>query len=153
MVWVVNAAPLGPVTAYSYLHAGREPAILFVETRLLFFLLSCVGEGHVLLLVVSFTSRSPFRIRFVAPQYGSDSGWHGVCYRREQTPYSSEVTLTLNGFRFSGLAADWTHDNCVFTWRPRLHSFRCTSWGGDPRSRDITLLEMLFPPPTPSLEL
>ena len=118
-----------------------------------FFILSCVGEGHVLLLVVSFTSRSPFRIRFVAPQYGSDSGWHGVCYRREQTPYSSEVTLTLNGFRFSGLAADWTHDNCVFTWRPRLHSFRCTSWGGDPRSRDITLLEMLFPPPTPSLEL
>ena len=45
MVWVVNAAPLGPVTAYSYLHAGREPAILFVETRLLFFYCLVLGKG------------------------------------------------------------------------------------------------------------
>ena len=105
---MVCAAPLGPVDCYEWFHEGRAPAELFLEKtppRRIFFR---YYDGHGVV--------------------QSESGWHGiwsqdVCmtsrtWRDRQgvshTQTAGDMEITLDGFRYSGMDAEWTHDNMTF---------------------------------------
>ena len=105
---MVCAAPLGPVDCYEWLHEGRAPAELFLERTLprRIFFRNSDGNGNV----------------------RSESGWHGlwcqdVCttsmrFRNRgggsSIQTAGDMSITLDGFRYSGMDAEWTHDNMTF---------------------------------------
>ena len=107
---MVSAHPLGPVHCYEWLHEGRASAMLFLEE--------------------SYPWRIFFRT-FFDDQFTnvrSESGWHGrwfqdVCRSSTtsrnrlgvvHTTTAGDMHLSLDGFRYLGMDAEWAHDEMTF---------------------------------------
>ena len=132
---MVCAAPLGPVDCYEWLHEGRASAELFLE------------KTH------------PWRICFRSYDgHGvvqSESGWHGiwsqdVCmtsrtWRDRQgvshTQTAGDMEITLDGFRYSGMDAEWTHDNMKFVKKVDDDTWRLTRCGCGTKHRIVFKLQ------------
>ena len=95
---LVDDRPLGPVLCYAWNHyrPARPEAQLCLEQK------------------------PPFRINFIAYNADrsvlSESGWHGcwfldVCTTTRRNQRKGDRIITLQGFRYRGMEAPWTHNN------------------------------------------
>ena len=120
--------PLGPVLCYDWKHhkPARPEAQLCLEQT------------------------APFRINFIAYNADrstlSESGWHGcwfldVCKmtspRRNQR--GGDRIITLQGFRYMGMAAPWTHNNFKLYLKEGETKWRCISCDCRRSSHPVTM--------------
>ena len=128
---MVCAAPLGPWDCYEWLHEGRAPAELFLERTLPRRIFFRYHDGHGVM--------------------QSESGWHGiwsqdVCttsmrcrnrHGRSSIQTAGDMSITLDGFRYSGMDAVWTHNNMTFYKKVDDDTWCMTSCGCGTKHRIV----------------
>ena len=130
------AAPLGAVKSYKWQHAGRPDALLFLEQEF------------------------PFRINFQTfdenVQMRTESGWHGTHGKNTCTEdivvktrcrprgflaaQKGDVRITLDGFRYLGMDAEWTHNSVIIEKKVNEDYFRLKECSCGTRHR-VTMFE------------
>ena len=132
---MVCAAPLGPIDCYTWLHEGRPSAELFLEKTHPWRIFFRTYDGHGVV--------------------QSESGWHGthsqdVCMTsrtwcdRQGVPHTrtaGDMEITLDGFRYSGMDAEWTHDTMEFVKKVDDDTWRMTRCGCGTKHRIVFKLK------------
>ena len=132
---MVCAAPLGPVDCYEWFHEGRASAELFLEKTVPFRIFFRTFDGHGVV--------------------QSESGWHGSWYQDVCTgsityrnrcggtyiQTAGDIKLTLDGFRYLGMDAEWTHNDMTFEKKVDDDTWYLTSCGCGTKHRIVFRLK------------